>query len=198
MWCNYNNWGRVGPISLQCLINVFYTEHYMKATLDESKIPVFLDLTLYQYEWRLDGHYSWNVLFQKALSLSHRPVLHNTTIIIPVVLGLYIIGLFSSHQILKRLPWITALSWLSHHIRDASRRGLWFAPLGSTPPLPQWMYITLTLILPLFFKAFITYFQILKNGNKPNVEVPHLVWVAVYTNLHSTIIKNSEVSHIYC
>lgn len=38
---------------------------------------------------------------------------------------------------------------ISHHIRDAVHHGLWFQPLYSLPPFPTWLYITLTLILPL-------------------------------------------------
>ena len=39
---------------------------------------------------------------------------------------------------------------LSHHIRDANRRGLWFWPFGSTPPIvPDILYMTLISMIPL-------------------------------------------------
>ena len=56
---------------------------------------------------------------------------------------------------LHNLPWIFFLAWTSHHLRDATRRGLWFGPFFSTPPLPSWMYIGLTMIMPLMLSVFL-------------------------------------------
>lgn len=39
-------------------------------------------------------------------------------------------------------------AFLSHHIRDAHRRGIWFCPFGSTPPISKWCYISITCLLP--------------------------------------------------
>ncbi|KAK8389718.1 hypothetical protein O3P69_009010 [Scylla paramamosain] len=44
---------------------------------------------------------------------------------------------------------LSILCILSHHIRDGVHHGLDFYPLGTTPVLPYWLYIVLTLILPI-------------------------------------------------
>lgn len=44
---------------------------------------------------------------------------------------------------------LSMLSIFSHHIRDGVHHGLDFYPLGTTPVLPYWLYIVLTLILPI-------------------------------------------------
>lgn len=44
--------------------------------------------------------------------------------------------------------WIILASFLSHHIRDGTRRGLWFCPIGSTQPIPYYLYLSMSMILP--------------------------------------------------
>ncbi|GAB1606217.1 transmembrane protein 267-like [Argonauta hians] len=46
---------------------------------------------------------------------------------------------------------------LSHHLRDAYRRGLWLWPFGSTAPLPYPVYIMATLLLPSTVKTFFVF-----------------------------------------
>ncbi|XP_037080971.1 transmembrane protein 267-like, partial [Pollicipes pollicipes] len=67
-----------------------------------------------------------------VVNLPTRPPLHATTpwlmLAAPLAAG-------------ARTSWRTAAALLltaalSHHVRDAERRGLWLWPLGSTPPLP--------------------------------------------------------------
>lgn len=98
---------------------------------------------------------SWRL--KDAVSLSGRPPFHCTTVI-PVAVCF---SLLMSYHIRRRsvchcasfsLLFITA--WLSHHIRDAHRHGLWFWPLGSTPPLPYFVYISGILLLPLLVKLY--------------------------------------------
>lgn len=62
----------------------------------------------------------------------------------------------------------------SHHLRDAHRRGLWFWPIGSTPPLPYWVYISCVLILPVIVRDIIEAIDKLPvtdlgNGSQRNV-----------------------------
>ncbi|MPC11021.1 transmembrane protein 267-like [Portunus trituberculatus] len=44
---------------------------------------------------------------------------------------------------------LSILCILSHHIRDGVHHGLDFYPFGTTPVLPYWLYIILTLTLPI-------------------------------------------------
>lgn len=46
------------------------------------------------------------------------------------------------------------LSIISHHIRDGVHHGLQFYPLGNTPKIPYWLYIVLTLVLPVITSKF--------------------------------------------
>lgn len=47
------------------------------------------------------------------------------------------------------------IAFVTHHLRDANRRGLWFGPVGSTPALSKSVYILLTLTTPYLIKHFV-------------------------------------------
>lgn len=50
---------------------------------------------------------------------------------------------------------ILLTAFISHHTRDATRRGYWFYPFGSTPPLPYAVYVIVTCTLPyIIFKIY--------------------------------------------
>ncbi|KAG2782242.1 hypothetical protein Pcac1_g7620 [Phytophthora cactorum] len=40
------------------------------------------------------------------------------------------------------------VAWFSHQLRDGMRRGLWFWPLGSTPPINYFLYLFMEEALP--------------------------------------------------
>jgi hypothetical protein len=50
---------------------------------------------------------------------------------------------------MQQIPSLFCAAWMSHHLRDATRHGLWFAPFGHTTALPQSFYITSVALLPL-------------------------------------------------
>lgn len=50
--------------------------------------------------------------------------------------------------LLKRGGLILLAAFATHHVRDATRRGLWFYPYGSTAPIPYVVYIVLTCMIP--------------------------------------------------
>ncbi|XP_032680176.1 transmembrane protein 267 [Odontomachus brunneus] len=90
--------------------------------------------------------HSWHI--HDATHLEKRPFLHCTTV--PFILWLLLIllsGIFHSPE-LEQSSWIILAAFLSHHIRDGTRRGLWFCPFGSTPPLPYYLYVSLEMSLP--------------------------------------------------
>ncbi|XP_043283505.1 transmembrane protein 267 [Venturia canescens] len=102
-----------------------------------------------------------------ATHLDRRPFLHNTTI--PLVL--WIVLMLSSRSFnspgLNNFAWIVLTSFLSHHIRDGSRRGLWFAPFGSTPPIPYYLYVAFSMGLPyiIYWLMFLIGAPIIKDRN---------------------------------
>ncbi|KAG7201767.1 hypothetical protein KM043_004487 [Ampulex compressa] len=89
---------------------------------------------------------SWDL--NNATHLKRRPFLHCTTIPIVTSVLLIIAGKMFNYTKLNYISWMISASFLSHHIRDGTRRGLWFWPLGSTPPIPYHLYLTLAMLLP--------------------------------------------------
>ena len=53
-------------------------------------------------------------------------------------------------------------SWGSHQLRDAQRRGLWLWPVGSTPPLPPYLYTTALALAPIAIVAGFTRLRVRK------------------------------------
>ena len=91
---------------------------------------------------------------QDALSLPKRPFAHNSTLIPVVTAVLYLLVYvlppsLCDHSLVSALPLIFLVSSFSHHLRDADRRGLWFAPFLSTPPIPFKFYTLFIILLPL-------------------------------------------------
>nr|ACO11147.1 C5orf28 homolog [Caligus rogercresseyi] len=68
---------------------------------------------------------------QAAISLPHRPFLHNSLIPMSLwALSLMLATVMRRSKYL-RVGSLFGLAFMSHHIRDAWRRGLWLGPLGS-------------------------------------------------------------------
>lgn len=86
------------------------------------------------------------------MSLPERPPFHATTLIFAVDAILIILSAVFKSQTPTLFSMIFTVAWLSHHVRDAVRRGLWFYPYGSTPPLQQGVYMGIVTILPLVMR----------------------------------------------
>ena len=87
--------------------------------------------------------------FQAALSLRSRPFLHSTILTLMLCLILFVTGYTLNKGWIKLFAVSCSVACTSHHVRDGSRRGLWFPPFGSTPLIPYKLYLTITLVLPL-------------------------------------------------
>lgn len=48
----------------------------------------------------------------------------------------------------RRRVCFVAITLMSHQLRDGMRLGLWFWPLGSTPPIPYLLYLAMEEALP--------------------------------------------------
>lgn len=84
-----------------------------------------------------------------AMSLGvRRPPLHATSLLLGVICPLLVTGKIIKSDILIRLSLLILVAVGSHHIRDAVRRGLWFPPFGSTPPIPHIAYLASIGLLP--------------------------------------------------
>ena len=98
--------------------------------------------------------------FQSALSLRSRPFLHSTTMTLILCLTLFITGYTLNKWWIKLFSVMCFVAWTSHHVRDGSRRGLWFAPIGSTPVILYKLYLTITLVLPLVVMLLVNLFDL--------------------------------------
>ncbi|KAK9304829.1 hypothetical protein QLX08_003902 [Tetragonisca angustula] len=89
---------------------------------------------------------SWKL--SDATHLEKRPFFHCTTLPITAWLMMnFYASVFNSPK-LSYYSWIILASFLSHHIRDGTRRGLWFCPIGSTQPIPYYLYLSMSMMLP--------------------------------------------------
>ncbi|GMF10399.1 unnamed protein product [Phytophthora lilii] len=83
-----------------------------------------------------------------ATHLNGRPFGHAVTFII--VVALLVNRCSRKCQARKRRYRVCfiVVAWFSHQLRDGMRRGLWFWPLGSTPPVNYFLYLAMEEALP--------------------------------------------------
>ncbi|KAK7864011.1 hypothetical protein R5R35_000117 [Gryllus longicercus] len=89
-----------------------------------------------------------SVKLTDALNLTSRPFLHCSSVVFLLcVIFISVSSVFNLKEI-TTFGWILFAAFVSHHIRDATRRGLWIWPFGSTAPIPYNIYIILTMLFP--------------------------------------------------
>ncbi|XP_023710471.1 transmembrane protein 267 isoform X2 [Cryptotermes secundus] len=85
---------------------------------------------------------------QDARQLPSRPPLHCTSVMLAVCGILLLLSFTFRWVLLHCFSWILIAAVLSHHLRDATRRGLWMYPFGSSPPIPYAGYMVGCMLLP--------------------------------------------------
>lgn len=96
----------------------------------------------------VSNYLSHKKLFQEATNLKGRPPLHCSTF--PLILCIFLLlmsHIFQNNLVLNS-SLILLTAFISHHTRDATRRGYWLYPFGSTPPLPYSVYVLVTCTIP--------------------------------------------------
>ncbi len=95
------------------------------------------------------------MFLQEAVSLNRRSFLHCSTI--PLVVWLLSLALnrVFGHPEVERLGCIFLVAFLSHHIRDAWRRGFWLAPLGHLH-VPYALSFAMLIFLPALVAAYMS------------------------------------------
>uniref|UniRef100_A0A1I8N9R9 Transmembrane protein 267 n=1 Tax=Musca domestica TaxID=7370 RepID=A0A1I8N9R9_MUSDO len=88
---------------------------------------------------------SWSL--EDATNLSRRPFLHCSSLIVLLLLA------YLCTSCLNYFKWSLVLgvllcAFITHHTRDAIRRGYWFYPWGHTNKLPNLAYILITVLTP--------------------------------------------------
>ena len=89
--------------------------------------------------------------FVFAKSRDHRPYAHNTLLVLSATISIYLVLRSMPclrNALTRELHLVFFFACMSHHLRDANRRGLWLGPL-STPPISRKMYISIIVLLPL-------------------------------------------------
>lgn len=89
-----------------------------------------------------------------AVSLKNRPVLHCTTVPLIITPVLLLIAYICEIHSLQRYSLIIFTAFITHHTRDAARRGYWLYPFGSTKPIPYMLYVLITLLIPYVIDTF--------------------------------------------
>lgn len=89
-----------------------------------------------------------------AIGLNYRPFLHNTTIPITFLAFTLILSFALGSEFIVKIGFILGLSMISHHIRDAWRRGIWLPPISDSIPISYRTYLIVTVILPYIFAVF--------------------------------------------
>ena len=92
----------------------------------------------------------------KALNLDHRPFLHNSTIPVIFYLISIIISYLWKNYNFRLFTSLIFMAFITHHLRDASRRGLWFYPWIHSLPLPYPTYIIVTILLSFIVKFYVS------------------------------------------
>uniref|UniRef100_K3X9A3 Transmembrane protein 267 n=1 Tax=Globisporangium ultimum (strain ATCC 200006 / CBS 805.95 / DAOM BR144) TaxID=431595 RepID=K3X9A3_GLOUD len=83
-----------------------------------------------------------------ATHLKHRPFGHAVTFIVAVIATVWSCSSKRTLQARRRRVCFVIIALLSHQLRDGMRLGLWFWPLGSTPPIEYLLYLLLEEALP--------------------------------------------------
>lgn len=133
--------------------NVLILKETIIATIVGSVLDI--DHFIAAFSWRLHD----------ARQLSRRPFGHAVPFIMITIYFVHII--FRN----KRITGIVAVSLIGHHLRDASKRGLWFWPLGSTPPLPKYVIYFCFIVLPIAIRHLLSN-EISTNTSNRNAREP--------------------------
>ncbi|KAF2892997.1 hypothetical protein ILUMI_13173 [Ignelater luminosus] len=101
-----------------------------------------------------------------ATNLQNRPLLHCSSLLLLLTLSVILIAYFVQIRWLLRLGLIIFIAFTSHHTRDATRRGFWIYPWGSTTPISYVLYIILTILIPYFVCLVMHYIDITERQNE--------------------------------
>lgn len=91
---------------------------------------------------------------EDALALHQRPFLHNSTLPLVIYLTVMFVSctVMGNPAVIKTYANVMLVAFASHHLRDASRRGLWFQPWIEALPIAYPVYIFATILICLFIK----------------------------------------------
>ncbi|XP_074661454.1 transmembrane protein 267-like [Tubulanus polymorphus] len=77
-----------------------------------------------------------------------------------------VVALVLSSRTAMNLPWMSSLGIGLHHLRDATRRGVYLWPFGTTPPVPYNVYIVVTITIPIIMKFIRVTMEIMAHSRR--------------------------------
>ncbi|XP_035787468.1 transmembrane protein 267-like [Anopheles albimanus] len=92
-----------------------------------------------------------SIRLQDATNLDRRPFLHNSAICVLICILVIVLQRMGSNGLLSIAVAMALVAFSTHHIRDATRRGIWFkVPLleTSTMAIPYTVYLALVSATP--------------------------------------------------
>lgn len=92
---------------------------------------------------------SWKLRDARHLR-EKRPILHCSALPLLVWLIFELNYKYFRHATAGYYMWVIITAFISHHVRDANRRGMWFGFMGTTPAIPYYLYISIAMVLPHF------------------------------------------------
>ncbi|XP_047039865.1 transmembrane protein 267 [Helicoverpa zea] len=99
-----------------------------------------------------------SVYLKDMTNLKSRGIFHCTTFWLLITTLILSYSYIQKKLNLYLLSFMIILAYTSHHLRDGNRRGLWFYPFGSSPPIDKSLYLFLLAVLPhLFACAYQTF-----------------------------------------
>lgn len=137
---------------LSWLLTIYQTSilSTIRANWTELVVATFLAAVIDVDHFIEAGSFS----LKAAVSLPRRPFLHCTSIPVLVLIAATLVATFLKNNLIFRFGLLIFSCIFSHHLRDASRRGLWFYGLP-TVAVPYTLYLGLELLLPLLYRTIL-------------------------------------------
>ncbi|GFG34782.1 hypothetical protein Cfor_12045 [Coptotermes formosanus] len=109
---------------------------------------------------------------QDARQLSSRSPMHCTSVTLAVSGLMLLLAHVFQWPSLHHFTWILVAAVVGHHLRDATRRGLWLCPFGSSPPIPYTGYMVGCMLLPHVVPSLMQWTQLTHHpATSPSVEL---------------------------
>ncbi|KAH9639463.1 hypothetical protein HF086_000001 [Spodoptera exigua] len=114
-----------------------------------------------------------SIYLKDMVNLKHRGIFHCTTFWLALTALLLLYSYIKKKIEVYMLSFMIFIAYITHHLRDGTRRGIWLYPLGSTPPVDKRLYYfilgTFPHICAMLFKRYKRYI------NYPNLETAFTV-----------------------
>ncbi|KAF9818379.1 hypothetical protein SFRURICE_017801 [Spodoptera frugiperda] len=81
-----------------------------------------------------------SIFLKDMVNLKHRGIFHCTTFWLALTALLLLYSYIKKRIEVYMFSFMIVIAYITHHLRDGTRRGIWLYPLGSTPPIDKRLY----------------------------------------------------------